>query len=663
MTGLDTRFVPLNYLETYFVDKDTGLPLSAGIVTFYQDNSRTTLNLKKIYKLTGTPPNYTYTELPNPCVLNGSGCFVDGSNNNVVPYAFPYDGDPDTSIGEVDLYYITVYSNDGHGFPAIPQWTREGQPNIGAQETNASELTNYITNGQFKIHNDLPNSGAISYDTAYLATGGWEYFRSPGSTASDFVTFPRFGSIIADPTTYPRYACRAQCTSPHLGDSYKYIIYYWPDVNKFASDSQKYTLFFSAQSNSGSPITVDIKLWKLYGNGGSPSPNEVVAIRAGLNITTSYANYNTSFVFGTNDGKIVGTNDDDRIAIIISLPAASTYDVSFTDFALVKGEIELDQFPIMTEGDMLSGTLFNTNYIRPNVAGMDLYLPVVLTPSGLDYSDADIGKVFMCSYSTPRIGELECAGQGLETTGYSSDGIPYLRLQQKLFNYTYNMPANGTGPNFVWSRIVSGSEDNIIVTSNTALAITGASDGSIPTGFSFHDITAGAEHGFDALLDSTGKIYAESDSGGPSNAVPSDGTSGFTVAYEREAPLGMTGLTTITSVDVSSISSLSGKYFKISNTTVDYYFWFRVDGVGADPAAGGTGVRIDLLSIHTITDVRQIINDALSGYYIFNLQTVDGGSLTAGSYFNFYTSNGDHYYVWYRVDGLGDDPVISGAKF
>jgi hypothetical protein len=57
-TGLDSRFICTSDLDTYYVDKTTGQPMSGGIVTFYEDENRTVL--KSVYQITGTPPDYTY---------------------------------------------------------------------------------------------------------------------------------------------------------------------------------------------------------------------------------------------------------------------------------------------------------------------------------------------------------------------------------------------------------------------------------------------------------------------------------------------------------------------------------------------------------------------------------------------------------------------------
>ena len=657
--SLDLDYMPLNYLETYFVDKDTGLPLSAGIVTFYKDQART--ELKNIYKLSGTPPNYTYVALPNPCVLNDAGCFVDASGNDIIPYAYPYDDN-----GNVELYYITVYSNDGHGAPAVLQWTREGQPNIkGVEQVTEEEFKNYIVNGQFKLQNNIPNSGLITAVGTFIAPGGWTYVRS-SNNSTDYILFPRFGSSVDIPTSNPRYACQLKCTIPSVGDSFKHFGYFFLDVNKFASSTQKYTLFFSAQSNSGVPLNIDIKLEKYYGTGGSPSATEFITVKSALAISTSYDNYSVQFIFGKNTGKVIGTNDDDHIKINFSLPPNFVYDVSITNVALVEGEFSLTKFPTMTDYEFINGSLFNDYNSNPSYDGMELYLPAVYTTRGLEPSDADIGKVFLCSYTTPRIGELECTGITLDTDSYDSNGIPYKRLQQKLFNFTHNLPTYGTGSEFVWTRLVMGEylpTNNIILTTNDRAIGTIVTDGSVATGFDFNDVTAGSDtYNFMTSIDSNGKIYVESLAGGPSNAVPDAGTSGFTIGFVRESSVLTPDLTSIIGIEVSDITSLAGTYFLISNTVQDYYVWFQVDGGGSDPAPGGIGILIDLLSIFRIEDVRQIIKDTLAGFYIVNTHTVDASSMTAGSYFNFYNAAGYHYYVWYKINGVGTEPVFSNAK-
>jgi len=163
MPTLDPRFVQIPPLQDYFVNKDTGTPLSGGIVTFFYDNDHTIL--KPVYQLTITPNNtYLYTQLANPLQLSSVGTFIDENGNDIVPYFFPYDGTPTTSQGILSLYFITVTDSGG-----IPQFTRFAWPNVIAQgniAANVATTENLLSNPQFSIVNFNP----ITYPAGFVYT-------------------------------------------------------------------------------------------------------------------------------------------------------------------------------------------------------------------------------------------------------------------------------------------------------------------------------------------------------------------------------------------------------------------------------------------------------------------------------------------------------------
>lgn len=140
-------FVAANYLQTYFVDKQTGLPLAAGLVYFWHDNNRN--DPKPVYQLTSAP-NYIYTPLPNPLTLSNAGTFVDGNGNDIAVYFYPYD-----NAGEPDNYYIQVFAAGTIPAPpgGIPMLTREAVPGIipgaGPNESGPQSFENAIANSQF----------------------------------------------------------------------------------------------------------------------------------------------------------------------------------------------------------------------------------------------------------------------------------------------------------------------------------------------------------------------------------------------------------------------------------------------------------------------------------------------------------------------------------
>ena len=150
---LDPRFIAAFSIETVLLDKDTGAPLSGGQVFFEEDNQRGIL--KPVYQITGTSPNYTFIQLPNPITLSSIGTFEDALGNPVVPYFFPYD-----SEGNPDYYYIAVYSSGG-----VPQFDREAVPYLGSENDAdvLSVITNELSNPQFSQVNFDTTVPSVTY--------------------------------------------------------------------------------------------------------------------------------------------------------------------------------------------------------------------------------------------------------------------------------------------------------------------------------------------------------------------------------------------------------------------------------------------------------------------------------------------------------------------
>lgn len=137
--SLDSHFIPAFSIETVILDKDTGAPLSGGLVYFEQDNNRGVL--KPVYQITGSSPNYTYTQLPNPMTLSAIGTFMDALDNPTVPYFFPYDDALDP-----EYYYVRVTSSTG-----VEQFTREAVPYLPNEGdiSVSNAFSNELSNPQF----------------------------------------------------------------------------------------------------------------------------------------------------------------------------------------------------------------------------------------------------------------------------------------------------------------------------------------------------------------------------------------------------------------------------------------------------------------------------------------------------------------------------------
>lgn len=641
--GLDSRYVIAPSLQEYFVDKDSGLPLSGGQVFFFVDTARSVP--KDVFEISGSSPSYTYTVLPNPVTLSAVGTFQDGSGNDIIPYYFPFVSLTDNTP---ELYYIEVYNSLG-----VLQFTREGWPNTSTSEGTGEDVTNFVPNGQFLLHDNVPASAAngyvankLSQDVTIIAQGGWTFERGPSSTATDFVTFPRYGSAITSPTGSPRYAFQIQTTIAG-SDTRKDLCLTFPDVNKFSSNTQAYNFYFEGQSKTGSAINnVQIIVRKFFGTGGSPSATTETVITSISLSPNSITKYNTSIIFGTNENKSIGTNNDDYVQILLRFPPTGIQTALVTDFCLTISNSQLSSFPTQTNAEQLDESTAGW-FPTPDPNGFDLYLPAVLTPSGLTFSHADIGKIYAAMYETLPIGELDCDGTQYLTENYSSDGIPYARLQAKWFSSADNTNYFGNGANYAqanYTNVAPGSNTfRLNVTTFGAATIA-----DVNTGFGFATISSGRNTGMVGYVQ--GGIFAIDNVIGARTA-PTAGTSGFSILDIRNSA------NTYHIFEVINTPTVTpGTYFTFVSSVGSFYMWFTVDGAGADPAPGGTGIQVNLLSTYSQNEIARCIQDALSGFQTTKVAPVIGSSVVPGSYFTITTPTPTVYYVWFTKDGSGADP-------
>ena len=196
---LDPRFITTSDLSPYLVDKDTGYPLANGTIEFWKDNARSVP--KTVYELTGSPPNYTYTALPNPVTLSSVGTIEDSLGNNVALYYFPYASMADGA--DIELYYVVVKNEAGE-----IQFTREAWPNLTPESSPVDEqnnvIINQLSNPQFVDVLFEPNSTlSISFTGSSTTTVSiapdWDLVIA--HTGSGSVTVTR--TAVAGSSQYP----------------------------------------------------------------------------------------------------------------------------------------------------------------------------------------------------------------------------------------------------------------------------------------------------------------------------------------------------------------------------------------------------------------------------------------------------------------------------
>jgi hypothetical protein len=164
--ALDERYIIASDLEQYFVDKDSGLPLANGTLTFFRDDAPNTS--KEVFQLSGSPGNYSYTSMGSIITLSSVGTVQNSGGDNVVIYYYPYRTNDQGEL-VLDLYYVICRNSDG-----IEQFTRQAWPNITSANDPTQDdtsLQNQISNPTFtNVFINQPPTVGGTLTTIYTAT-------------------------------------------------------------------------------------------------------------------------------------------------------------------------------------------------------------------------------------------------------------------------------------------------------------------------------------------------------------------------------------------------------------------------------------------------------------------------------------------------------------
>jgi hypothetical protein len=448
-------YVPLPILQYYFVDKDSGLPLAAGIVTFYQDENRTIL--KPVFTITGSPPDYTFTQLPNPLILGSGGTFLDGSGNDIIPYLYPYDVD-----GNPQLYYITV-----DNYLGVPQFTREGVPSgiAAAPIASATGTVNYIPNGQFELNVgsiiNVPARGVVIASGAShgLINTDIQFYKPVGGQ-TDSITFTRFsgGPQLVEPDPTPSYYLTYNC-STIVSDSPKYIEFVISN-NARMFDSQNLVVTFQARSSNNN--TLEAQYVQYMGDNGGSVTTILTHVNTFNLLPGVWTRFSQTFTVPSTVSYPIGTCGNDFNSIRLLIQPGTLVNI---DLAVVQLTYGTEAIPFIYEvADVIAGqtTVPRSGDVRMSVRPPD--------PTWLLMNDGTIGS----------------ATSGA-TTRANIDTFP-------LYYYIYQNVTNANAP------VVGGRGTNVYTdfVANKPITLTKALgrafSGINPTGASISPLPATADH-------------------------------------------------------------------------------------------------------------------------------------------------------------------------
>ncbi len=317
-------------LQDYLVDKDTGFPLANGQVSLYIDNQRSFF--KNWYYQTGAPGAYTWIPLDNPLNLSSVGTIQDPNGNDVIPFYYPFD---ETNQNVAQPYYITVYSVDSNGNPAVLQFTRENfpfQPSNFSPTVQNPTWRNYILNnvywrniGALNCTNVTAQVIAPSQHEGY--TNGDIQFLKSTTGATDNLAFLPMTEVLDDDIT-PEYYLNMECSGTQAGETVK-CIQYPISLHVATLSNVPATVVFQGQNVAGSTNNyVDLYIYQYLGTGALSQPAPILIQRVVLGNT--FQKFSIPFIFPDASGLTLGLGGDDALFLRVQYPLSALFEVNHT---------------------------------------------------------------------------------------------------------------------------------------------------------------------------------------------------------------------------------------------------------------------------------------------------------------------------------------------
>lgn len=325
-------------MQDVFVDDATGTAMAGGVITMYQDNSRSLL--KNWYYQTGSPGAYTYLPLANPLTLSAAGTITDPYGNDTIPFYYPYSETDNTTP---QPYYVTVFNANGQA-----QFTRQNFPfNVvnSSTVTSVPSLNNLIINSAF--YHNIESATYTTGGNRVIAPGAWDGFIAAGydgirylksSSSTDQISFIKFppNSPAFTNDTLPEYYLNVQCTIPTTGETLK-CVNFPINVHQQSLQGLQATLTFQAQNaNIASSGVVTIIINQFNGTGASPQ--QVAIPITTVSTTSAWTKYSVPFVFPATSSTLSGT-EDDTFTVQIQYPLNAVFSINIAVPQLYLGTV------------------------------------------------------------------------------------------------------------------------------------------------------------------------------------------------------------------------------------------------------------------------------------------------------------------------------------
>lgn len=136
---------------------------------------------------------------------------------------------------------------------------------------------------------------------------------------------------------YPTYCLRMAQTVAGVGNTFQDVSTQIEGVGVLAG--KPVTISFWAISNSGgTPSLTAVKTEQYFGSGGAPS-GPMFTTSAPVVLSATWAKYTVSATLASAAGKTLGTNADDTMNVIFTMPLNQVFDISITNVQIEAGVV------------------------------------------------------------------------------------------------------------------------------------------------------------------------------------------------------------------------------------------------------------------------------------------------------------------------------------
>lgn len=572
--------------------KINGEPARNGSVRFSKASDHNTR--KEVYEdKNGTIP------FPTIINLNNAGVIADVGGN---PKPIYWASDED--------YYVEVFEGlnaTGTVIQTVDDYNSSlaDFPTPAIEESN---LTNYILNPQFRFFQEqtLNNSTLVSGSEVSIAEEGWFFYRDTANSTNQ-ISFVEFAAGQTDVPYNPRYYLKFEC-SVAGAETRKDIVLPFRDVISFSGNATSHGWY--VRSETGSATTLQLVIRQNFGAGGSAV---VETILNTFTVTTSWTQITLeNYTIPSVAGKTIGSGGDDRVEYCLRMPLNQTCIIG-----MVNGQMNL------------SNVLYDFNYTsaeEENIRKKAYEFPDP-TPDDYGYQLVWNGTEYAYRNDTGKIEEWILGAQPAYTLVLS--GTTYSRLAvipNTPITYNRLYQAWDNDPDLQNGNAFGYGSDGFFPTlySNTAI-FTNTNSGTVTdwvdfnTGFTITTIQQSGTKGFISQFKPHNQLWyldtlrvTNTANGNVTDTADVD--TGFTFVKVQDGSGSQPEITDITTFAASTLSG--GEHFLIDAVATPYYVWYKVDGVGADPAVGGkTGIKVEVLSTDTNAEVAQKTSKAISSYY------------------------------------------------